>query len=58
MSGYHWAMNALGCSGLCTSRWELDPVTATEHLASFGDIAGRGARHRGVLDGKSDNSYR
>ena len=60
MSGYHWAMNALGVLA-CVHALGLDPVTATEHLANFGNIAGRGARHTGVLDGKSvtviDDSY-
>ena len=60
MSGYHWAMNALGVLA-CVHALGEDPVTATNHLAGFGDIAGRGARHRGVFDGKPitviDDSY-
>jgi UDP-N-acetylmuramoyl-tripeptide--D-alanyl-D-alanine ligase len=60
MSGQHWAMNALGVLA-CVHALGEDPVAASDHLASFGDIAGRGARHSGILNGKAimviDDSY-
>ncbi|MDB2391127.1 UDP-N-acetylmuramoyl-tripeptide--D-alanyl-D-alanine ligase [Alphaproteobacteria bacterium] len=60
MSGHHWVMNALGVLA-CVQALGQDPVAATDHLANFGDIPGRGARHSGVFAGKHitviDDSY-
>ena len=60
MSGHHWAMNAMGVLA-CVHALGEDPVAASDHLASFGDIAGRGARHNGKFNGCNisiiDDSY-
>ncbi|MBT6566067.1 UDP-N-acetylmuramoyl-tripeptide--D-alanyl-D-alanine ligase [uncultured Candidatus Puniceispirillum sp.] len=60
MSGHHWAMNALGVLA-CVHALRQDAVAATDHLADFGDIAGRGARHSGIFNDKAitviDDSY-
>lgn len=60
MSGQHWAMNSLGVLA-CVHALGEDPVAASDSLASFGDIAGRGACHNGIFNGHAisviDDSY-